>query len=97
MLTPAALAAILGPKADAQLVEIDGILGPSHVSVVTGYEPYEFATKAYGRPVVIAGFEPVDVLQSILMVCASSMKGAAKSRTSISAQWARGATASRRP
>ncbi|MFN8831124.1 MAG: hydrogenase formation protein HypD [Labrys sp. (in: a-proteobacteria)] len=68
VLTPAALAAILGNKSEAELVEIDGILGPSHVSVVTGYEPYEFATKAYGRPVVIAGFEPVDVLQSILMV-----------------------------
>ena len=68
VLTPAALAAILGAVREADLVEIDGILGPSHVSVVTGYEPYEFATKAYGRPVVIAGFEPVDVLQSILMV-----------------------------
>ncbi len=68
VLTPAALAAILGKTSEAEMVQIDGILGPSHVSVVTGYEPYEFATKAYGRPVVIAGFEPVDVLQSILMV-----------------------------
>jgi hydrogenase expression/formation protein HypD len=68
VLTPAALDAILGNAGSDAMVEIDGILGPSHVSVITGYEPYDFATKAYGKPVVIAGFEPVDVLQSILMV-----------------------------
>lgn len=48
--------------------QIDAFLGPSHVSVITGSKIYEpFATK-YKRPVVVAGFEPVDVMEGILMI-----------------------------
>jgi hydrogenase expression/formation protein HypD len=67
VLTPPALRAILaGTGPDA--VAIDGILGPSHVSTVIGAEPYGFVPRDYGKPLVIAGFEPLDVMQSTLML-----------------------------
>lgn len=48
--------------------QIDAFIGPSHVSVITGSKIYkEFVTK-YKKPVVVAGFEPVDVMQSILAI-----------------------------
>jgi len=75
VLTPPALATILasaGPESDAKptpgQVELDGILGPSHVSTIIGSRPYEFVPEQFGKPVVIAGFEPLDVMQAILML-----------------------------
>ena len=70
VLTPAAIGNILdAPELRAmEKVEIDGFLGPSHVSVVIGSQPYEFFAEEHRKPVVIAGFEPLDVLQSILML-----------------------------
>ncbi len=65
VLTPVAMRAILespGP------VMIDGFLGPSHVSTVIGSRPYEQFVEQYRMPVVIAGFEPLDVMQSALML-----------------------------
>ncbi len=47
---------------------IDGFIGPAHVSTIIGSQPYEFVATEYHRPLVIAGFEPLDVLQSILML-----------------------------
>jgi len=47
---------------------IDAFLGPSHVSVITGSKIYEKFPKEYNRPVVVAGFEPVDVMEAILMI-----------------------------
>jgi hydrogenase expression/formation protein HypD len=47
---------------------IDAFLGPSHVSVITGSKIYEKFPKQYGRPVVVAGFEPVDIMEAILMI-----------------------------
>ena len=47
---------------------IDGFVGPGHVSMVIGTDVYDFVAKDYGRPFVISGFEPLDVLQSIHMV-----------------------------
>ncbi|MFH1740918.1 MAG: hydrogenase formation protein HypD [bacterium] len=49
-------------------VAIDGFLCPGHVSVVIGSEPYRFLAEDKGNPCVIAGFEPVDVLQGLLML-----------------------------
>jgi hydrogenase expression/formation protein HypD len=49
-------------------VSIDGFLGPSHVSSIIGSRPYEFFAEEFQRPVVIAGFEPLDVMQSALML-----------------------------
>ncbi len=78
VLTPAAMRAILdvSPGADGP-VAIDGFIGPSHVSVVIGSDAYRFCAEKYARPVVIAGFEPLDVLQSILMLVRQLNEGRA--------------------
>ncbi|MFZ0790717.1 MAG: hydrogenase formation protein HypD [Chromatiaceae bacterium] len=67
VLTPPALRTILA-SAGPEGVKLDGILGPSHVSTVIGSRPYGFVPLEFGRPVVIAGFEPLDVMQSALML-----------------------------
>jgi hydrogenase expression/formation protein HypD len=48
--------------------KIDAFLGPSHVSVIGGSKIYEEFPRDYNRPVVVAGFEPVDVMQAISMI-----------------------------
>ncbi|TVT31143.1 hydrogenase formation protein HypD [Amycolatopsis rhizosphaerae] len=50
---------------DSPDLRLDGFLGPGHVSTVIGCRPYEFIARDYGKPVVVAGFEPLDILQSI--------------------------------
>lgn len=47
---------------------LDGFVGPRHVSMVIGTRPYEFIARDYGKPIVVAGFEPLDLLQAVLMV-----------------------------
>jgi hydrogenase expression/formation protein HypD len=47
---------------------VDAFIGPGHVSMVIGQEPYAFIAEAYHKPFVISGFEPLDILQSILML-----------------------------
>jgi hydrogenase expression/formation protein HypD len=70
VLTPAAIASILeSPEVrEFGTVPLDGFVGPAHVSTVIGSRPYEFFAEEYRKPVVIAGFEPLDVLQAILML-----------------------------
>ncbi|WP_260291236.1 hydrogenase formation protein HypD [Sedimenticola hydrogenitrophicus] len=70
VLTPAAIQNILESPEVRELgtVSLDGFLGPSHVSSIIGSQPYEFFAEEFQRPVVIAGFEPLDVMQSILML-----------------------------
>jgi hydrogenase expression/formation protein HypD len=69
VLTPAAMNAILTVPADTgDAIKVDGFIGPAHVSVVIGSDAYRFCAQHHKRPVVIAGFEPLDVLQSILML-----------------------------
>ncbi|MEA1672083.1 hydrogenase formation protein HypD [Nitrospirillum sp. BR 11163] len=70
VLTPPAIRHILeAPEIDpGQAARLDGFLGPSHVSTVIGSRPYEFLAARYAKPVVIAGFEPLDVMQSVLML-----------------------------
>ncbi len=53
---------------DSPGLELDGFLGPGHVSTVIGTRPYRFVPEEYGRPLVTAGFEPVDILQAVLML-----------------------------
>ena len=53
---------------DSPDLQIDGFLGPGHVSMVIGTRPYDFIAQRYGRPLVVAGFEPLDILQSLWMV-----------------------------
>ena len=47
---------------------LDGFVGPGHVSMVIGTAPYDFIAEEFGKPLVVAGFEPLDLLQSVLMV-----------------------------
>jgi len=49
-------------------LRLDGFIGPGHVSTVVGARPFQFIPADYGRPVVIAGFEPLDILQAIEMI-----------------------------
>jgi hydrogenase expression/formation protein HypD len=53
---------------DSPDLRLDAFIGPGHVSTVVGCRPYEFMPKDYGKPCVVAGFEPLDLLQSILML-----------------------------
>ena len=53
---------------DSPDLQIDGFLGPGHVSMVIGTRPYDFIAQRYGKPLVVAGFEPLDILQSLWMV-----------------------------
>jgi len=70
VLTPAAIRNIL-ESPDVRLlgnVRIDGFVGPAHVSTVIGTRPYHGFAAEFKKPVVIAGFEPLDVMQAILML-----------------------------
>lgn len=80
VLTPSAIANILESPAVRELgtVPIDGFLGPAHVSVVIGFQPYEFFAREYRKPVIISGFEPLDVMQSILMLIRQLNSGRAE-------------------
>ena len=70
VLTPAAITHILESPEVRQYgtVPLDGFIGPAHVSIVIGSRPYEGFARDYRKPVVIAGFEPLDVMQAILML-----------------------------
>ena len=70
VLTPPAMEHILGNPAQQAEVALDGFIGPAHVSTVIGSRPYERFARDYGKPVVIAGFEPLDVMQAIRMLVA---------------------------
>lgn len=63
---------------DSPDLQLDGFLGPGHVSMVIGNDPYEFIATHYNRPVVVAGFEPLDILQSLWMVLKQLEAGEAK-------------------
>ncbi len=56
-------------------LRLDGFVGPGHVSTVIGLRPYRFVTRDYGRPVVVAGFEPLDVLQAVYMLLLQLREG----------------------
>ncbi len=74
VLTPAAMHAILNVEGG---VKLDGFVGPAHVSTVIGSQPYEVFASDYRKPVVIAGFEPLDVMQAILMLVRQINEGRA--------------------
>lgn len=80
VLTPPAIGHILDSDdfAPGGPAKIDGFLGPSHVSAVIGSKPYEAAAEKYQKPVVIAGFEPLDVMQSVLMLVRQVNEGRAE-------------------
>jgi hydrogenase expression/formation protein HypD len=80
VLTPAALGSILAAAAagEPDAPSLDGFVGPAHVSAVIGSKPFERFSRAYRRPVVIAGFEPLDVMQAILMLIRQCNDGRAE-------------------
>ena len=80
MQTPAAITAILESKEVREFgtVPLDGFIGPAHVSTVIGSAPYDYFAEEYRKPVVIAGFEPLDVMQAILMLVRQLNEGRAE-------------------
>lgn len=70
---------------DSPDLQLDGFLGPGHVSMVIGTAPYDFIARHYYKPIVIAGFEPLDILQSLWMV----LKQIAEGRAEVENQYAR--------
>jgi len=73
-LTPPATRAIL----DSGEVELNGILGPGHVTTVIGSRAWEFLAREYHLPCVVAGFQPVDILQGIGMLVEQLEEGRAE-------------------
>ena len=53
---------------DSPDLRLDGFVGPGHVSTVIGLRPYRFIVRDYGRPVVVSGFEPLDILQGVYLI-----------------------------
>jgi hydrogenase expression/formation protein HypD len=60
---------------DSPDLRLDGFIGPGHVSTVIGCRPYEFISRKYDKPLVTAGFEPLDILQSIEMILVQLTEG----------------------
>ena len=56
-------------------LRLDGFIGPGHVSTVVGARPFEFIPADYGKPVVVAGFEPLDILQAVQMILRQLAEG----------------------
>ncbi|MFE9690148.1 hydrogenase formation protein HypD [Micromonospora sp. NPDC005806] len=70
---------------DSPDLRLDGFLGPGHVSTVIGCRPYEFIARDHGKPLVCAGFEPLDLLQSVFML----LKQLAEGRCEVENQYTR--------
>lgn len=56
-------------------LQLDGFIGPGHVSMVIGTKPYQAIADYYHKPLVVSGFEPLDVLQSLWMVLRQLIEG----------------------
>jgi hydrogenase expression/formation protein HypD len=63
---------------DSPDMRLDGFIGPGHVSTVIGCRPYEWIAKNENKPIVVSGFEPLDMLQSIVMLLRQLRDGEAK-------------------
>jgi hydrogenase expression/formation protein HypD len=74
VLVPPAIAAILGSPNN----RVQAFLGPGHVCTVVGYEEYESLSKEFHVPIVVTGFEPLDLLQGILMAVEQLESGRAE-------------------
>jgi hydrogenase expression/formation protein HypD len=73
MIVPALKALLDSPD-----LKLDGFVGPGHVSAVIGARVYEFVPREYGKPLVVSGFEPLDVLQSVAMIIKQIVEGRAE-------------------
>jgi len=70
---------------DSPDLRLDGFIGPGHVSTVIGCRPYEFIARQYGKPLVCAGFEPLDILQSVYLL----LKQLSEGRSEVENQYSR--------
>lgn len=66
-------------------MQLDGFVAPGHVSMVVGEKPFYFVAERYNKPIVITGFEPLDILQSIWLL----IKQIAEKRCVVENQYAR--------
>ncbi|MER5624069.1 MULTISPECIES: hydrogenase formation protein HypD [unclassified Streptosporangium] len=60
---------------DSPDLRLDGFIGPGHVSTVIGCRPYGFISRGYGKPLVVAGFEPLDLLHTVYRLLAQLAEG----------------------
>jgi hydrogenase expression/formation protein HypD len=70
---------------DSPDMRLDGFIGPGHVSTVIGCRPYEWIAKDDGKPIVVSGFEPLDLLQAVVMLLRQMKEG----RTEVENQYKR--------
>ncbi len=70
---------------DSPDLRLDGFIGPGHVSMVIGLRPYTFIAQQHHKPVVMAGFEPLDIIQSVHMIAKQISEG----RSEVENQYAR--------
>ncbi len=70
---------------DSPDLRLDGFVGPGHVSMVIGIRPYTFIARDHRKPVVISGFEPLDIVQSVSML----VKQISEGRAEVENQYAR--------
>ena len=63
---------------DSPDMRLDGFIGPGHVSTVIGCRPYEWIAEDEGKPIVVSGFEPLDLLQAIVMLLRQMKEGRAE-------------------
>ena len=70
---------------DSPDLRLDGFIGPGHVSTVIGVRPYRFIARDYRKPVVVSGFEPLDVLQGVYLI----LRQLADGRAEVENQYAR--------
>ncbi|KTD23228.1 hydrogenase formation protein HypD [Legionella londiniensis] len=90
VLTPVAMNSLLqGKMHEASAVNLDGFVGPAHVSILIGSNAYQAVANQYQKPIVIAGFEPLDVLHAILMLVEQINQG----RHEVEIQYTRAVTA----
>jgi hydrogenase expression/formation protein HypD len=66
-------------------LRLDGFVGPGHVSTVIGVAPYAFIARDWGKPLVVSGFEPLDVLQAVYMI----LRQLAEGRSEVENQYGR--------
>jgi hydrogenase expression/formation protein HypD len=85
VLVPPSIAAVLQAPGN----RVNGFLGPGHVCTVMGYREYEAIAVHYGVPIVVTGFEPVDILDGVLRAVRRLERGEADAPSSVDNQYAR--------
>ena len=89
VLTPVAMDSLLQHQMGTDTgIALDGFVGPAHVSIVTGSQAYEAVSNRYQKPIVIAGFEPLDILHAIWMLVQQINQG----RCEVEIQYTRAVT-----